>query len=350
MVIHYMNNINTYNPHNIRLGDKAMYSNIVNRNNETLTGNLSGLSQTRYFSAVDARIYFGDVYIDEAQKINFILEQNTTAIAGYNSYVYDMIVQGTRYINGEFTINFTKSGYLYEVLNSLSPVNSGATLYAISPMCNTQIMSKSTTAPMWNKHFNIVIPYGTNNVISGDQIVSLSTTVVLKGVAILSCKQDFGEDGGLPISETYRFIARDMDIDVENNKVGDSSDSISVQEDDIAISDIYAKWNNGAYDIVCNITNNDIDNINNEDVNISIIFDSKYNIQLEYDSTNGYYTKRVSTNKNQYRNSFEYMIATYLYKSNMVGNIPIITVSINYLTSKDDEQHNITSEIKITYK
>lgn len=345
-----MNIINTYNTHNIRLGDKAIYSNIVNRNNETLTGNLSGLSQTRYFSAVDARIYFGDIYIDEVQKIKFTLEQNTTFISGYNSYVYDMVAQGLRGINGEFSINFTKSGYLYEVLNSLSPVNSGATLYTISPICNTQTMSKNTAAPMWNKCFNIVIPYGTNNIISGDQVVNLSTTVVLKGAVITSCKQDFGEDGGLPISETYTFIARDIDFDVENNQTNDSSDNVAIQEDDIVISEIYAKWNNGAYDIVCNIINNDTDNISNDNINVSIIFDSKYNIQLEYDETNKYYTKRVSTNKSQYRNGFEYMVATYLYKSSMIGNIPIITVSIDYLTSKDDEQHNITSEIEIAYK
>ena len=72
-----MNNVTTYKVPNTRLGSKAMYSNIINRNNVTLGqnkyGDLSALKETRYFSAVDAGLYFGDVYIDECVDISFTM-------------------------------------------------------------------------------------------------------------------------------------------------------------------------------------------------------------------------------------------------------------------------------------
>lgn len=350
-----MNNINTYNPHNIRLGNKAMYSNIISRNNETLNSSLSSLAQTRYFSAVDARIYFGDVYIDEVQQIIFQLSQNTMGITGYNSYVFDVVAQGARTIVGQFKINFTKSGYLYEILNSLSPVNSGATLHTISKQCNTPTVSKNIRAPMWDKCFNIVIPYGTNNVIDGDQVVSLSTTVILKGVYISACSQEFGTDkdeGGEPIAETYEFYARDIEFDNDSSKQNDlpAIDTTVLVKDDITIDKVTAKYNNrGFYDIVCQITNNRKNDIYDDSINVSIIFDSKYSIQLQYDQDNNYYyVNNLSTNKSQ-RNGFEYLIATYLFKSSMVGNTPIVTVSIDYLISTDDDTHNITAETQVTY-
>ncbi len=346
-----MNTINTYNQHNIRLGSKAMYTNIVNSNNSTLAeNNLSGLVKARHFAAVEARIYFGDVYIDEAQYINFSVAQNTIPIMGYNSYVTDVFAQGSRIIQGSFIINFTKSSYLYEVMNALSNVNSGATLPKISKTCNNPTVSKSVKAPMWDKCFDIV----TNNIIEGDQVVSLSTTVILKGVHLMSCEQQFGtagENGGAPIAEQYTFYARDIDFDVPtNNQVSEDIDETIIVKDDLIIDSVVAKYNSGSYDIICKIINNNKDIIELKDASVNIIFNSSYNLAMTYDEKNNYFKAHVSTNKSAYRNGFNYMIATYLYKMSMVNDIPIVTVSVDYPVDKEEDRRNLTTEIQITYK
>lgn len=357
-----MNTINTYNQHNIRLGSKAMYTNIVNSNNSTLAeNNLSGLVKARHFAAVEARIYFGDVYIDEAQYINFSVAQNTIPIMGYNSYVTDVFAQGSRIIQGSFIINFTKSSYLYEVMNALSNVNSGATLPKISKTCNNPTVSKNVKAPMWDKCFDIVIPYGTNNIIEGDQVVSLSTTVILKGVHLMSCEQRFGtgnpnvgvdgDNGGLAIAEEYTFYARDIDFDVPtNNQVSEDIDETVIIKDDLTIDSVIAKYNSGSYDIICKIINNNKDVVELKDANVNIIFNSSYNLTMIYDEENNYFKAHVSTNKSAYRNGFNYMIATYLYKMSMVNDIPIVTVSVDYPVDKEEDRRNLTTEIQITYK
>lgn len=349
-----MNTINTYNAHNIRLGNKAMYSNIVNRNNETLKGDIASLNKTRYFSAVEARIYFGDVYVDEIQYIDFSVAQNTIPIMGYNSYVTDVFAQGSRIIQGSFRINFTKASYLYEVINNLSNVSSGATLSKISKTCNNPTMNKNIKAPMWDKCFDIVIPYGTNNIIEGDQVVSLSTTMILKGVHLMSCSQQFGtagENGGTAIAEEYTFYARDIDFEIPSSVNSDNSDeSQIIAKDDLYIENVIAQYNNGSYDIICNITNNQKDLIDLSTCSVNLIFNSSYSLNLKYNSENNNFISRASTNKNAYRNGFNYQIATYLYKMSLTGDIPIVIVSVDYMRDKEDESRNYTTQIQVTYK
>ena len=89
-----------------RLGDKEAFTSLVPNQN----GNY-----IRYFSSIDAEIYFGDVFIDEATQVTWQVQQNVQPIYGYNSYVYDDIAVGARLVNGSFTINFTKAGYMYEI-------------------------------------------------------------------------------------------------------------------------------------------------------------------------------------------------------------------------------------------
>lgn len=257
-----MNTINTYNTSQskYRLGDKALYTNI-----NTTSSNV----QKRYFSGIDAEIYFGETYIDEAVNINFNLQQNTLPIYGYNSYIFDTIAQGTRLIQGSFTVNFTRSGYLYEVLNTLSIVNSGAKLSHINHACNNMTVSKNQSSPLWDKCFDIVIAYGNIDSSSGSLKplgVDLSSMVILRGVYLIGCEQDFGTGqpggkgpatGGMPLYETYYFYARDIEYDDVPNTPDDYTEDIVITEpvDLVKLNGVDIVYNRQtkSYDISCYI-------------------------------------------------------------------------------------------------
>lgn len=277
-----MHTINEYPTKSNRLGDKALYTNVNTRNNQTLFDNgLSNLYKTKYFSGVDAEIYFGDIYIDEAVNINFSLQQNTLPIFGYNSYLFDTCAQGTRLIQGSFTVNFTKASYLYEVMNVLSVVNSGASLPDNNHACKNSKLSKSEKAPMWDKCFDIAISYGNFKTFQKEksQNVNLSTMVILRGVYLIGCDQEFGTSqpngkgaatGGIPLYETYYFYARDIEYDsIGNNdpkpEETPSDVAFEMQTSEIKLTDFRIEYSrdNDAYEIICDIshdTNIDICN------------------------------------------------------------------------------------------
>ena len=78
-----------------RLGNKTLFNNVVpNQNNVNV----------RYFSSIDAEIYFEDLYIDECVQINFAVQQQALPLYGYNSYVYDDIALGSRILISHFEI------------------------------------------------------------------------------------------------------------------------------------------------------------------------------------------------------------------------------------------------------
>ncbi len=350
-----MNNVTTYKVPNTRLGSKAMYSNIINRNNVTLGqnkyGDLSSLSETRYFSAVDAGIYFGDVYIDECVDISFTMQQSTLPITGYNSYVFDTCAQGARIIQGSFAINFTKSNYLYEILNSIDTTNTGATLSSISKPCNQITMDKNTKAPMYNKCFNIVIPYGEVNTVINKQLLKLSTMIVLKGVHLISCSQSFGtasNGGGATIFEQYQFYARDIAFDNNDTTETEVKNDV-IEKEDITVNSFIAYEKSGAYDLIGNIT---INNNNIEEItNINAIFNNKYSMSLTYDSDSYTFSHHISTAKSQYKNGFDQAIATYLYKEGMENSAPVIVpITFNYNYYNDDTAHSQTTLVQVQYK
>lgn len=177
-----------------RLGNKTLFTNLVKNQN-----NLN----VRYFSGIDAEIYFEDVYIDETVQISFNVQQQAMPLFGYNSYVYDDIALGARLVNGQFTINFTKSNYMYQVLDTLSAMKNNNQTSVVKNI--------SSRAPLWNKTFDIYMSYGDAK---QSNRVSNSTILVLKKVSLTSCSQEIDYSGN-PIFETYSFVAKDIDFITE---------------------------------------------------------------------------------------------------------------------------------------
>lgn len=183
-----------YSSNRQRLGNKTLFTNLVKNQNNV---------NVRYFSGIDAEIYFEDVFIDETVQIAFNVQQQVMPLYGYNSYVYDDIALGSRLVSGQFTINFTKSNYMYQVLDTLSAMKNNNQTSVVKNI--------SSRAPLWNKTFDIYMSYGDAK---QNQRVTNSTILVLKRVSLTSCSQEL-DYSGQPIYETYSFVAKDIDFITE---------------------------------------------------------------------------------------------------------------------------------------
>jgi hypothetical protein len=49
---------------------------------------LNTANNTRYYSSIDAEIYFGDIYVGEIKNITWNIQQNSLPLYGYNSYTF----------------------------------------------------------------------------------------------------------------------------------------------------------------------------------------------------------------------------------------------------------------------
>jgi hypothetical protein len=72
----------------------------------------------KYFTSQDARLYIGNVFIDENIYVQYTLQDNKIPIYGYRSRFYDAMAQGKSIVQGQLGINFVSEGYLYTVLNA----------------------------------------------------------------------------------------------------------------------------------------------------------------------------------------------------------------------------------------
>lgn len=72
-----------------------------------------------FFSGANVKVYFGDVWLDQIAGISYVLQENVAPIYGFKSYTFDRISRGTRYVQGEFVINFTENGYMQNILDKI---------------------------------------------------------------------------------------------------------------------------------------------------------------------------------------------------------------------------------------
>ena len=72
----------------------------------------------RYFMANDARMYIGNVFIDELDSVQFVLQDNKILVYPYMGRFFAAIGQGRSLVQGQIAINFISEGYLYAVLDN----------------------------------------------------------------------------------------------------------------------------------------------------------------------------------------------------------------------------------------
>jgi hypothetical protein len=71
----------------------------------------------KYFTTTQARMYIGNLFIDELNTVQFAYQGNRVPIYGYCSEDMDAVGSGRRLVQGQILINFLSEGYLYTVLN-----------------------------------------------------------------------------------------------------------------------------------------------------------------------------------------------------------------------------------------
>lgn len=251
------NNRYNYSAMGARLGDRTVTSQIVDGK--------------RYFSSLDAEIYFGDKYIDEIVQVQWAIEQSTLPLYGYNSYTFDDIAVGARQISGMFVINFTKANFMYEVLDGLTAIcrSSFNAVEDFGGKLKWDSYFEKEHSAAWDRSFNIRVGYGDYNK-KGTQ----TTSLVLQCVQITGCQQMLGIDGS-PIGEVYSFIAKDIRHDGDIPERGYESD---LSPDDYTEIDEY---------FVISITSSDIVQILPGFNEINDVKEYGYKLNLTYQATGG---------------------------------------------------------------
>lgn len=79
-----------------------------------------------YFSGIDAKVFFGDVWVDDIVTIQYTVNQNKIPIYGYASQLYDAVARGTVIVQGTLTVAFKEMGYLNLVQRIIENQRRGA--------------------------------------------------------------------------------------------------------------------------------------------------------------------------------------------------------------------------------
>lgn len=221
-----------------------------------------------YYSGSQIGVWFGNVYIDDIQSIQWSRNQAKKPIYGYASQTFDAVATGSVIITGSFVVNFRQSGYMQMVISEISKIYNRledktiwdsmrgiignhlkygtfgpATTQAIIDIGNSKDfieVAKNYEDVIWgggvpgddgknttpkrndppdvkqsddlSDGFNIIITYGN---LSGNEKTSItdymqSTTKSINGVHLIGESQTI-QVGGQPILEQYDFIARNTD-------------------------------------------------------------------------------------------------------------------------------------------
>lgn len=217
------------------------------------------LVSNKYYSSINAYIFFNGVKVDEITSIKWEVEETNQPIYSYASYTYDALLKGARIVTGSFTVNFTKSSYLKsvldkvnetevkdstdtEVVNNIKRLVDGANTdsldekgkaAAVRKMItdgnekNIQAIAKTYEDKLWGSNasdtidrynqplydyqaFDIVIPWGDNmfnlaNITSTDK----EGLTIINQVSIIGESQNI-EIGPDNIQQKFSFVAKDI--------------------------------------------------------------------------------------------------------------------------------------------
>lgn len=167
----------------------------------------------RYYSSLDAEIYLGDTFVDEVTSINYSVQQQVLPVYGYNSYAFNDVILGTRLVQGQFSVNFTKSGFI----NNLNATRVSRRVYGNDLRIKSAFpdgFRQRLNTPLWDNGFDIVVGFGDNDkTTSGIAAKQYSTFMVLDCCQITGSAIQLDYSGN-PIQEIYTFIARDIKYNV----------------------------------------------------------------------------------------------------------------------------------------
>ena len=196
------------------------YTNYVIGVNKNVNGAISSAELKRYYSTIDAEIYFNGEWVEDITNISWFITQNTKPLYGYNSYIFDDVAQGNRIINGNFTLAFTGPNKMEEaiaVANTESTATSSGTTYEnIEEFLNDtgannsiqtarELIKMPVHFNVWSNKFDIDIVCGEKEQLGGDPV-----HIILKDCYVTSDSTGRVGENGSPAMDTFPFIARDF--------------------------------------------------------------------------------------------------------------------------------------------
>ena len=184
-------------------------TNLTASNRDLVTSTIKYENQNkRYFSSIDAEIYMGGERILDINRIDFSYQENKMPVYGFNSFIPSKVFVGQKLIQGTFIINFTKPGYIAELLNRVKESEIANEYDKVGVSCD------SNNSALFKKSFDILMGYGGHNTENEDSYGSCYQ--ILQGVYITGFQQIL-DTSGEPIYEVYTFLARNFSFNGVDN-------------------------------------------------------------------------------------------------------------------------------------
>lgn len=294
--------------------------------------------KVRYYSSIDAELYFGDIFIDDITNIAWSVQQQSLPIYGYNSYTFDDIAVGSRIIQGQFAVNFTQKNFLTALQkdNDFKKI-SRRTYGEDNPINNS---SKSQLKkPMWDSGFDIVICLGeTKAEAISNNNNAYGTYLILTCVQLTSSSIQLDYNGD-PIQEMYSFIAKDIKetlSDVSTNETNTST-TASTTATNKTITLV------GEIDLTK--SSNHVTISSKEEVTFS-----KGILQISSDDIVTSVYNLTPTNKTQLITSLDKDFITKFKKQYKTSQKAIAEISAKYTKGADSSEINYNNKIEFSVK
>jgi hypothetical protein len=72
-----------------------------------------------FYSGSQITVWFGNIWLDDINSIQWVRTQNKMPIYGYASQMFDSVANGIVTIQGTFTINFRQRGYIQAIMDNI---------------------------------------------------------------------------------------------------------------------------------------------------------------------------------------------------------------------------------------
>lgn len=198
-------------------------------NSDTYDIDKYGQVQEKYYTAAQVKMFINSSLVDEFTSIRFVAKTDDGPAYSYNAKFFNTLIEGKFSVMGSFSINFTKSGYLMELINKDGVTRADAKIkeaQRVPSVDRTKMTRDQLLTAIWGptaagqpsntsdpldalkkKLFTISLTYG-------DPSDPFSRTTVhrISVCKIVSVEQQVLVPGdGNAIQEIYNFIARAID-------------------------------------------------------------------------------------------------------------------------------------------